>query len=89
MTVRLSIKVQPGSSKNRLTGETGGEWRISVTAPPVDGRANAAVIDLLADWLGISRSAIRIARGEKGRRKVIEVSGITAETAAQRLAAVK
>jgi hypothetical protein len=89
MTVRLSIKVQPGSSKNRILGETAGEWKIAVTAPPVDGRANAAVIELLAEWLGVSRSAIRIVRGETGRRKVIEVLGISAAAAAQRLAALK
>lgn len=70
-------------------GATEGEWKIAVTAPPVEGRANAAVIELLSDWLGVSRSAIHILRGATGRRKVIEVSGITAELAAQRLAAVK
>ena len=89
MTVRLSVKVQPGSSKNRLLGEIAGEWKIAVTAPPVDGRANAAVIELVAEWLGVSRSAVQIVRGEARRRKVIEVSGLTAEAAAQRLAALK
>jgi uncharacterized protein YggU (UPF0235/DUF167 family) len=47
------------------------------------------VIELLAEWLGVSRSAIRIVRGETGRRKVIEVLGISAAAAAQRLAALK
>lgn len=89
MTVRLSVKVQPGSSKNRILGETAGEWKIAVTAPPVDGRANAAVVELLAARLGVARSAVRLVRGDTGRRKVIEVSGITAEAAAQRLAALK
>ena len=89
MAIRLSIKVQPGSSKNRVLGETGGEWKIAVTAPPVDGRANAAVIKLLAEWLGVSRSAVQIVKGETSRRKIVEIEGITMEAASQRLAATK
>lgn len=89
MTARLAVKVQPGSSRNRLVGETAGEWKITVTAPPVEGRANAAVIELLSQWLAVPRSAIRIVKGETSRRKVIEVSGITLESAVQRLSGVK
>jgi uncharacterized protein (TIGR00251 family) len=60
-----------------------------VTAPPVDGRANAAVIKLLAEWLGVSRSAVQIVRGETSRRKIVEIEGVSMEAASQRLAAAK
>lgn len=89
MAVRLSIKVQPGTSRNRLLGENDGEWKIAVTAPPVDGRANAAVIKSLAEWLKVPRSAIQIVKGETSRRKIVEIEGISMEAASQRLAAVK
>ena len=89
MAIRLSIKVQPWSSKSRVLGETGGEWKIAVTAPPVDGRANAAAIKLLAEWLGVSRSAVQIVKGETSRRKIVEIEGVSMEAASQRLAAAK
>lgn len=86
---RISIKVQPCSANDRIVGESNGEWKIAVTAPPVEGRANAAVIELLSHCFAVPRSAFKIVRGEKSCRKVIEVSGISAELAGQRLAAAK
>ncbi len=50
---------------------------IRVTAPPVDGKANKALIKLVADRLGIARSHVRIARGETGRDKLLEIKGLT------------
>lgn len=56
----------------------GDALKVRVTAPPVDGAANAALIELLADRLGVSRSAVSIISGHAGRTKIVEVAGITA-----------
>jgi len=57
-------------------GKNGDEWKLAVTAPPVEGRANQACIELVAERLGIPRSAVRIARGQSGRKKVLEIEGL-------------
>ena len=58
--------------------------RVAVTAPPVDGEANAAVIEALAQAFGVRRAAVTIVRGERGRRKTVRIEGATA-AALQRL----
>lgn len=58
--------------------------RVAVTAPPVDGEANAAVIEALAQAFGVRRAAVTIVRGERGRRKTVRIEGATAD-ALQRL----
>jgi uncharacterized protein (TIGR00251 family) len=84
---RFTIRVQPGASANRIIGEEAGAWRIRVTAPPVDGKANEAVVRLLADCLGVRRGALAIERGHSDRTKVIAVEDLTAEEIASRLRA--
>lgn len=75
------MRLQPRASGNRLAGwredpETGERVRIArVTAPPVDGRANAALLRLLAKEYGVPKSKIRIVQGEASRDKVIELPG--------------
>ncbi len=76
---RLSIRVQPRSSANRVAGRIGEEWKICVTAPPVDGKANEACVDLFTRGLKVPRSAIHIVAGETSRRKRLEIDGITQE----------
>jgi hypothetical protein len=76
LIVRLSVKVQPGASRNAVVGKNGEEWKLAVTAPPVEGRANQACIELVAERLGIPRSAVRIARGQSGRKKILEIEGL-------------
>lgn len=56
----------------------GDALKVRLTAPPVDGAANAALIELLADRLGVSRAAVSIISGHAGRTKIVEVAGITA-----------
>jgi uncharacterized protein (TIGR00251 family) len=73
---RIAVKVQPGASRDRLIGKTGEEWRIALTAPPVEGRANRACMDFLARVLGVPRSAVIIVRGETSRRKLVQISGM-------------
>ena len=73
---RIAVKVQPGASTNRLVGKVGDEWKITLTAPPVEGRANQACIEFLARLLGVPRSAVTIARGKTGRRKLLEIDTV-------------
>jgi uncharacterized protein YggU (UPF0235/DUF167 family) len=69
-------------------GKSGEEWKLAVTAPPVEGRANEACIDLVAKRLGIPRSAVRIARGQSGRKKILEIEGLPIAEIEQRLGEV-
>ena len=75
----LSVRTQPGSSKNRIIGEYGGRLKLAVTAAPEKGRANKAVIELLADTLHISESSIHIISGESSRDKRLMIKGLTPE----------
>ncbi len=72
--VRIEVRVQPRSSRNRVAGVQAGRLRLQVTAPPVDGAANTAVLALLADWLSLPRRNIEIVRGDTGRDKLISIS---------------
>ncbi len=88
--VSLNVLVQPRSSKNQLLGPHGDRLKIQVTAPPVDGRANAMVKELLAELLGIPRHALEITRGLTAREKTVHVRGLRlAQVQAQVEAALK
>jgi uncharacterized protein len=76
--ITFAIKVHPRSKKNGITGEFGDVLKVSLTAPPVDGRANEACIELFAKLLKLSRSSVTIASGQSSRRKVIRAVGIKA-----------
>ncbi len=67
--VVLPVKAQPGAKKNAITGEHAGMLKVAVTAPPEDGKANAAIIELLAGELGISKSNIELISGATHRHK--------------------
>jgi uncharacterized protein (TIGR00251 family) len=71
--VRLTVRVQPRASRNEVAGRQGEAIKIRVTAPPVGGAANEAVIGVLADWLGLPRRAVAIVQGETARAKVVEI----------------
>ena len=75
----LSIRTQPGSSKNRIIGEYGGRLKLAVTAAPEKGKANKAVIELLADTLHFNESSIHIISGESSRDKRLMIEGLTPE----------
>ena len=77
--VSFKIKVHPRAKKNAITGVVGDALRISVTAPPADGKANQAVIEFLADFFEIPRSSVTIASGDTSRLKVIRISGMSAD----------
>jgi uncharacterized protein (TIGR00251 family) len=81
----FAVKVHPRARKNAISGELGDALKLSLTSPPVDGRANEACIELLAKLLNVARSSVTIAAGETSRRKVIRVAGINAEEVRKRL----
>jgi len=75
--VIISVRTQPGASTNRIIGEYGGRLKLSVIAAPDKGKANKAVIELLADTLHIKESSIRIISGETSRDKRFLIEGLT------------
>ena len=77
--VTFAVKVHPRSKKNAITGEVGDALKLSITAPPVDGKANDACIDFFAKLLKVARSSVTIAAGQTSRNKVIRVAGLTAQ----------
>lgn len=83
----LRLKVQPRASRGGLAGIAGDALKVRVTAPPVDSAANAAVLELLADALGVPRGAVRLVRGAASRSKLVSVAGLPAAEVAARLAA--
>jgi uncharacterized protein len=81
----FAVKVHPRAKKNAITGEVGVALKVALTAPPVDSKANQAVIDFLAKLLKVPRSSVSIASGLTSRNKVIRVTGLTAEQVRARL----
>jgi len=83
--VTFAVKVQPRAKKNAITGELGDALKISLTAPPVEGRANEACFDFFAKLLKVPRSSVTIASGLTSRNKLIRVAGVTAQYVQDRL----
>jgi uncharacterized protein (TIGR00251 family) len=83
--VAFAVKVHPRAKKNAITGEIGDALKLSLTTPPVEGRANQACIEFFAKLLKVSRSSVTIASGQTSRNKVIRVSGQTAQQVRERL----
>ena len=87
-SLRLYVRVQPRASRDELAGIAGDRLKIRLSAPPVEGAANAACRDFLAALLGVSRSAVRLVAGDKAREKTFEVAGDAAALEARVLAAL-
>jgi len=79
MTSRIAVYVQPRASKTVVAGMHGDCIKIRLAAPPVDGAANAALIEFIAERLGIAKSRVRVVSGATSRRKLIEVEGVAAD----------
>jgi uncharacterized protein (TIGR00251 family) len=77
VTTRIALRVSPGARTNAVVGRHGEAWKLRVAAPPEGGRANAAVIELLADTLGVSPRTISVVSGHGARDKLVELAGIT------------
>jgi uncharacterized protein len=73
---RLRLRVVPGSSRAEIVGRHGDAWKVRVTAAPEQGRANDAVLRLLADALSLPRDALTIVSGHGGRDKIVELTGV-------------
>jgi uncharacterized protein (TIGR00251 family) len=76
--VTLELLIQPRASRTRVVGEHDGRLKVQLAAPPVDGEANAALVELLAGALGVRESEVEVLRGEAGRRKTVRIAGVTA-----------
>lgn len=82
---RLSLKITPGAPRDEVLGELGDAVRVKLRAPPVDGKANEALIRFLAKMLGLHASALRLVAGATARRKVVEITGLALEEARRRV----
>ncbi|MDQ3034273.1 MAG: DUF167 family protein [Myxococcota bacterium] len=76
--VRFDVRVVPRASRDAIVGEHDGALKIALTAPPVEGEANAALIALLAKKLGVAKRDVSLLRGEASRAKRVEVRGVDA-----------
>jgi uncharacterized protein (TIGR00251 family) len=83
--VSFAVKVQPRAKRNAIVGEVGDAMKLTLTAPPIDGRANEACIEFFANLLDVPRSSITIASGETSRNKVIRVTGMAAAEVRRRI----
>jgi uncharacterized protein len=83
--VRFPVRVQPRASRDAIVGVHGGALKVALTVPPVEGRANAALVQLLAKALGIPRRQLRIVAGDRSRNKTLEVMGVDGDTVRARL----
>ena len=77
--VRLRIHLQPGASRNEAAGLHGDRLKIRIMAPPVDGKANQALIDWLADQLAVPARSVRLVRGDTSRAKDLIIEGTSVE----------
>jgi uncharacterized protein (TIGR00251 family) len=82
---RLEIKVQPRSSGNRLVDWAGGVLKVKLTAPPVEGEANRALVNFLAEVLEVSKRDIVILRGDTARLKLVGIHGLSPTAAGEKL----
>lgn len=77
----LSVRVVPRASRNEVMGALNDELKIRLQAPPVEGKANAALVEFLAEALDVPRRAIALVSGTGSRSKRVEISGISVESA--------
>jgi uncharacterized protein (TIGR00251 family) len=75
--VRFDVRVQPRASRSEIVGVEDGALRVRLAAPPIEGAANEALIELLANALHVAKRDVRIVLGSRSRRKVVEVDGVT------------
>ena len=83
--MKLRVKVVPKASRDEIVGWLGDALKVSVTAPPIRGRANEAVIALLAAALGVPRGRVRVVTGASAARKTVEIDGVTIDELRSRI----
>jgi uncharacterized protein len=82
---RIVVTVSPGASRTELAGRHGEGWKARIAAPPERGRANEALLDLLAETLDFPRSRLAVVAGRTSRRKIVEVEGLDLDEISRRL----
>ena len=82
---RLTVKVHPRARRSALAGRLGDAWKLSLAAPPVDGKANDECVRFFAEFAGVPRSRVRIVMGLTSRLKVVEIEGVPQEDLERRL----
>jgi uncharacterized protein (TIGR00251 family) len=85
--VRIRLRVQPRAARTEVVGAHGDALRVRLTAAPVEGEANEALVRFLAERLGVARSLVQVVAGRTARTKVVKVEGISAQEARLRLLA--
>jgi len=85
-TTRLRLRVAPGAARPAVVGRHGDGWKLRVSAPPEHGRANDAVVELLAETLGVPRSSVTLVSGGSSRNKIVELAGLEPDEIERRLA---
>jgi uncharacterized protein (TIGR00251 family) len=86
---RLRLRVVPGAGRAGVVGRHGDAWKVRVTAPPERGRANDAVLELLATTLALPRGSVSLVSGHGGRDKIVELAGISEAELEGRLASAE
>ena len=76
---RFTVKVHPRARRSAVTGRLGEAWKLDLTAPPVEGKANEECVRYLAELVGVPRARVRIVMGLTSRTKVVEIEGVTEE----------
>lgn len=89
MNYLLSIYVQPGAKQESLELLPDGSWKIRLRARPIEGQANKAVCLQIADYLGVSKSSVTLIRGEKSRKKQLQITGLSEGDVMMKLKAVE
>lgn len=82
---KIAVKAIPGAPRDEILGWQGDVLRVKVHAPPVDGKANAALCTFLADALGLPRRAVGVTTGDKSRHKLVAIDGLSLAAAQERL----
>ena len=82
---RITVKVHPRARRTALGGRLGDAWKLSLAAPPVDGKANDECVRFLAELAGVPKSRVRIVSGATSRMKVVEVEGVSQDDLEKRL----
>jgi uncharacterized protein (TIGR00251 family) len=85
MDARIRVRLTPRSARDELAGWQDGELRVRVTAPPLEGKANAALERLLAKLLGVPKTSVRVVAGNRGRVKTVAIEGLSQDEALARL----
>jgi hypothetical protein len=85
MEARIRVRLTPRSTRDEIVGWQDGSLRVRVSAPPVEGKANAALERLLAKALGVPKIAVGIVSGGRSREKTVVIDGLSQDEALQRL----